>query len=75
MLLADLPPDLPLLLFATADVPGQELDPEARALFGGAQVRAPVAWCWGFEGRVGEWGGCIEGAGMEARGGGGMGAD
>jgi len=40
VLLADLPPDLPLLLLATADVPAGELDPEARTLFGGPQVRA-----------------------------------
>jgi SpoVK/Ycf46/Vps4 family AAA+-type ATPase len=33
-LLADLPPDLPLLLLATADAPARELDPEALALFG-----------------------------------------
>jgi SpoVK/Ycf46/Vps4 family AAA+-type ATPase len=35
-LLADLPPDLPLLLLASADVDPSELDSEARALFGGA---------------------------------------
>jgi SpoVK/Ycf46/Vps4 family AAA+-type ATPase len=35
-LLADLPPDLPLLLLASADVEPSDLDPEARALFGGA---------------------------------------
>lgn len=46
MLLADLPPDLPLLLLATADVAGQELDLEAKALFGGVQV------CQGREGGV-----------------------
>ncbi|GAB4822033.1 hypothetical protein N2152v2_009079 [Parachlorella kessleri] len=38
VLLADLPPDLPLLLLATADVPAEELDPEARTLFGGPQA-------------------------------------
>ena len=43
MLLADLPPDLPLLLLATADVPAEELDSEARTLFGGPQVRAGLA--------------------------------
>jgi SpoVK/Ycf46/Vps4 family AAA+-type ATPase len=35
-LLVDLPPDLPLLLLASADVEPSELDSEARALFGGA---------------------------------------
>lgn len=35
-LLVDLPPDLPLLLLASADVEPSELDNEARALFGGA---------------------------------------
>lgn len=34
-ILSDLPPDLPLLLLATANVPSGELDPEAAALFGG----------------------------------------
>ncbi|KAK9811900.1 hypothetical protein WJX72_012131 [[Myrmecia] bisecta] len=34
MLLADLPPDLPLLLFATADTPLADLNPEALQLFG-----------------------------------------
>ena len=34
MLLADLPPDLPLLLLATADVPAEELDADALKLFG-----------------------------------------
>jgi len=34
MLLADLPPDLPLLLFATADAPLSEIPQDARALFG-----------------------------------------
>lgn len=34
MLLADLPPDLPLLLFATADAPASELPADALALFG-----------------------------------------
>ena len=34
MLLADLPADLPLLLFATADAPLSELDNDASALFG-----------------------------------------
>lgn len=33
MLLADLPPDLPLLLFATADQLLAEIDPEALQLF------------------------------------------
>ncbi|PRW59558.1 ATPase family AAA domain-containing-like isoform X1 [Chlorella sorokiniana] len=33
MLLADLPADLPLLLFATADVPASELDPTVCQLF------------------------------------------
>ena len=33
-LLADLPPDLPLLLLATADCPMDELDAEALKLFG-----------------------------------------
>lgn len=32
MLLADLPPDLPLLLLATADAPAVDLDAEARLL-------------------------------------------
>ena len=32
MLLADLPPDLPLLLLATADAPAAEVDAEARRL-------------------------------------------
>lgn len=46
MLLADLPPDLPLLLFATADAPLADLDPEALALFGGhglgvAELKSP----------------------------------
>lgn len=44
MLLADLPPDLPLLLFATADARAEELDPEARALFGTQQVWGWVGW-------------------------------
>lgn len=35
-LLADLPPDLPLCLLASADVTPGDLDPEARAIFGGA---------------------------------------
>ena len=34
MLLSDLPPDLPLLLLATADVPLAELDSDALKLFG-----------------------------------------
>ena len=34
MLLADLPADLPLLLFATADAPQTELDSGSSALFG-----------------------------------------
>ena len=34
MLLADLPPDLPLLLLATADSPVEELDTDALKLFG-----------------------------------------
>ena len=34
MLLADLPRDLPLLLFATADAPQSDLDTSATALFG-----------------------------------------
>ncbi|CAL8469143.1 g8684 [Coccomyxa elongata] len=34
MLLADMPPDLPLLLFATADAPLSELDQESLVLFG-----------------------------------------
>ncbi|KAL4429387.1 hypothetical protein ABPG77_005161 [Micractinium sp. CCAP 211/92] len=47
MLLADLPADLPLLLFATADVPASELDPAVRQLFnvqsGGAfELEAPT---------------------------------
>ena len=42
MLLADLPPDLPLLLLATAERGGGAggLDPEARALFGGGGAQA-----------------------------------
>lgn len=36
MLLDDLPPDLPLLLIATADVPADELDLEAARLFNSA---------------------------------------
>jgi hypothetical protein len=35
MLLADLPPELPLLLFATVDCPLDDLEPEALGLFGG----------------------------------------
>ena len=34
MLLSDLPPDLPLLLLATAEVPLAELDSDALKLFG-----------------------------------------
>jgi len=34
MLLSDLPPELPLLLLATADVPLTELDADALKLFG-----------------------------------------
>ena len=40
MLLADLPPDLPLLLFATADAPLSELPADALALFGRAGASA-----------------------------------
>jgi hypothetical protein len=46
MLLAELPPELPLLLLATADVPPGELEPEARRLFAGhsvLQLGAPSA--------------------------------
>jgi hypothetical protein len=46
MLLADLPPDLPLLLFATADAPLSDIPHDALALFGregvsGAHQMAP----------------------------------
>ena len=61
MLLDELPPELPLLLAATADCPAAELDDEALALFAGDHVRrgpgelccccsAPFA---SFEGRPG----------------------
>lgn len=43
MLLADLPPDLPLLLLATADCPMDELDADALKLFGsGGRVHSGV---------------------------------
>ncbi len=41
-LLADIPPNLPLLLLASAGVPADELDPAARALFGDDQVSPGV---------------------------------
>lgn len=34
MLLSDLPPALPLLLLGTSDLPEEELEPEARGIFG-----------------------------------------
>lgn len=49
MLLADLPPDLPLLLFATAEAPAAELPADALALFGrgddvnAVELQAPSA--------------------------------
>jgi hypothetical protein len=42
MLLADLPPELPLLLLAVADVTASELDDEAAALFCGGPGAAVV---------------------------------
>lgn len=53
MLLSDLPPDLPLLLLATADVPLADLDSEALKLFGsGGESQNTrelcVVWIWGI---------------------------